>query len=293
LAAATIIVALGASTYYLSATQTQSLVPSGNPPQTQLKISGDVALEKSLTIADLTKMPQTKVAATVKGETATFSGVSMLELLSQTGASWDAGYINVKAADYNVTISTYQAYNSTTQNNLTQKPQPIILAFAKNGKWITDSQGPLELIASGYNVKNVNEINLQPWTINLTGAVSNPTTLTSSKLSSYGEKTVTGPFKPGDGDLRTSDWTGVSLWSILQASGIQTGATKVSVTAIDGYTRTFTVGQVQEAGMLVGYKENGAYIARGEGLPYRLMIPTDDLKWGQDWVKWVAQISVS
>jgi DMSO/TMAO reductase YedYZ molybdopterin-dependent catalytic subunit len=298
LAAATlavIIFALIASIYCLAGAPAQSnLLPSGEPPQMQLKITGYIAAEKSLTIKDLSMMPLTSVTHTIKGETADYVGVTILNLLNKTGASWDAGLINVISTDgFNKTLNLYQAYNSTQYAG-----SEIILAFVKDGKYITDSkEGPLKLVtpglASSYNVKSVTEINLQPWTISVTGAVSNPIVLTSGNLTNFETKTVQAALAPGGEPQRTSAWTGTSLWSILQASGISSSASKVTVTAIDGYSREYSVAQVKDLGLLIGFKENGAYLSPVNGQPYRLVVPTEDFKWGQFWVRWVSQVTVS
>ncbi len=292
---AVIILALTASIYYLGGASAQSsLLPAGEPPQVQLKITGDIAVEKTLTIKDLSAMPLTSVTHTIKGEKADYVGVSLLDLLNKTGASWDAGLINVISADgFNKTINLYQAYNSTQYAG-----NEIILAIAKDGKWITDtSEGPLKLIAPGhasaYNVKCVAEVKLQPWTINVSGAVSNSLVLTGQNITNFETKTVQAAFAPGGEPQRTSSWTGTSLWSVLQASGISSSASKVTVTAIDGYSREYTVAQVKDLGVLIGYQENGAYLKPANGQPYRLIVPTEDFKWGQYWVRWVSAITVS
>ncbi len=297
IAIAVIIVALVSVIYYLpsSPAKTGNLaLPSGEPPSVQLKITGDIAAEKTLMISDLTQMPLTTVTYTIKGDTATYIGVTATQLLNSTGASWDAGLVNVISSDgYMNTINTYQAYNST------QYPgSEFILAFTKNGQWITDDvEGPLKFIAPGltsnYNIKSVSEINLQPWTISVNGEVANRMTLTGSNITNYESKTVTASFAPGGEAQRTSDWTGITLSSILEASGVSSSATKVTVSAVDGYSREFTIEQVQSTGMLIGYKENGVYLSPDGGQPYRLVIPSDEFKWGQNWVRWVSEITVS
>jgi DMSO/TMAO reductase YedYZ molybdopterin-dependent catalytic subunit len=292
-----IISALAASIYYLSgvpAPGSNLSLPSGNPPQVQLKITGALAAEKTLTINDLTQMQLTNVTTTIKGETANYVGVTLLQLINHTGASWDTGFIKVIASDgFNRTINTYQAYNST------QYPgKEIILSFAKNGNWITDiGEGPLKLItpglASNFNVKSVSEILLQPWTINVTGAISNPLLLTGSNLANYEIKTVQAALAPGGEPQRTSSWTGVSLWSILQSSGLSEGSSKVTILAIDGYSREYTIQQAKEIGILIGYKENDDYLTPVNGQPYRLVVPLEDFKWGQYWVRWVSGVIIT
>lgn len=295
-AVAVILIGLTASIYYLTGVNqlSNSALPPGNPPQTELKITGAVATEKTLTIADLSKMPLTTVTHTIKGETATYQGVTITQLLNETGARWDAGFVNVVAGDgFTKTINAYQAYNST------QYPSSeFILAFTKNEQWIADNtEGPLKLIAPGmvsnYNVKSVAEINLQPWIITVNGTVSNPFVLTGDNITNYEVKTVTATFAPGGEPQRTSEWTGVTLTSILQASGVSSSATKITVSAIDGYSREYTLGQAQTLGILIGYQENGAYLSPDNGAPFRLVVPIEDFKWGQNWVRWVSGITVS
>jgi len=291
---AVIVIASTLSIYCLTSTPAQAtLLPQGEPPQAQVKITGDIQTEKTLLIDELTQMTLTNVTHTIKGETATYLGVSLLELLNKTNAPWDTGLITIISADgLNKTMNFYQIYNSTQYPN-----SEIILAFTKNGNWITDTtEGPLKLIAppleSFYNIKAVTEINLQSWTINVTGAVSNPLVLSGQNITSLGTKTVQAALAPGGEPQRTSAWTGVSLWNILQASGASSNADKVIVHAIDGYSREYTIAQVTDLGILIGYQENGAYLTPVNGQPYRLVVPTEDFKWGQYWVRWVSQVTV-
>lgn len=293
-----VVVALGSSLYYLTNINkpqtTNQEIPFGNSPNAELRITGDVAVEKTLSISDLIRMHLTKVTTTIKDETATYLGVSVTQLLNETNASWNAGFINIISSDgFKRTINTYQAYNSTQYSG-----NEFILALAKDGHWITDtSEGPLKLITPGlqsnFNVKSVAEINIDPWTITVNGSVTYPMVLTGNNITNYEVKTVNAPFAPGGEPQRTSEWTGVTVESVLQASGIFSNATKITVTAIDGYSREFTLAQVQSNDMLIGYQENGKYIPPNDGAPFRLFVPTEEFKWGQNWVRWMSEITVS
>jgi DMSO/TMAO reductase YedYZ molybdopterin-dependent catalytic subunit len=293
--AITVVLIALASTYYIiqSPTKGSSLLPSGQPPESQITVTGDVLTQKTLTVKDVSQMPLTNVTSTIKGETANYVGVTLLTLLNKAGASWDTGAITIIGSDnYNKTINFYQIYNSTQYRG-----NEVIVAIAKNGKWITDtSEGPFKLItpslASSYNVRSIQKINLQPWTITINGT-NLPMTLVSSNLTNFEIKTVAAAFAPGGEPQRTSNWTGVSLWIILQASGIPASASKVTVTAVDGYGRNYTITQVQNLGILIGFQENGQYLTPVNGQPYRLIVPNEDFKWGQYWVRWVTQVTVS
>jgi DMSO/TMAO reductase YedYZ molybdopterin-dependent catalytic subunit len=291
---AVIIIAVVAAYYITDIPTTQkNLLPSGQVPQGQVTVTGDISTPTTLTVQDLSAMPLTNVTVTIKGETATYVGVTILELLNKVGASWDTGFITLVGSDgYSKTINFYQAYNSTQYAG-----KEIILAFAENGKWIPGtSEGPFWLIAPGfapsYDVYSVTEIKLQPWTISVTG-ITSPMTLVSGNMTNYGVQTVQAAFAPGGQPQITANWTGVSLWIILQAGGIPSGASSVTVTGIDGYSQEFNISQVQSIGMLIGYQENGQYLTPSMGQPYRLMFSSADYKWGRYWVSWVAQITVS
>ena len=256
-------------------------------------MTGDISAPATLTVQQLSTLPLVNVTVTIKGVTGTYVGVTLLDLLNKAGASWDTGFITAVGSDgYQKTINFYQAYNSTKYSG-----KEIILAFAENGKWMTATEkGPFKLIAPGfpakYDVFSVAEINLQPWVISITGT-THPLTLTGSNITDYGTQTVEAAFAPGGQPQITANWTGASLWNILQAAGVPAGVSNVTVTGIDGYTQQFTVSQVQSVGMLIGYKENGAYLTPKMGQPFRLICPTEDFKWGRYWVGWVARITVS
>ncbi len=295
-AAAIILVAVAASYYFMVPAQTTqcSFLPAGELPQWQMRVTGDIAAEKTLTVKDLSEMPLANVTHTIKGENANYVGVTLLEVLNQTDVPWDAGLISVAASDgFNKTLNIYQAWNSTQYSG-----SEIILAFVKNGQWMTsDNGGPIQLIAPGlasaYNVKGVTELQLQPWTISVTGTVSNPMVLTGENITNFGTVTVQAAFAPGGEPQRTSYWTGTKLWNILQDAGISENASKVTVAAIDGYTRDFTVTQVKDLNILIGFQENGEYFPPVMGQPFRLVVPVEDFKWGQNWVRWISQITVS
>ena len=63
--------------------------------------------------------------------------------------------------------------------------------------------------------------------------------MTGSNITNYETKTVQAAFAPGGEPQITANWTGVSLWSILQAAGIPAGASNVTVTGIDGYSQDY------------------------------------------------------
>ena len=295
---AIIILAAFSTSYYanINSKETNKLsLPAGTPPQWQIKTTGDFNQEKTWTLNEISKMPLTEV--TVKSENATYVGVSLVDFCNRTGIFWDAGLLKIKGANgQSATLDMFQAWNSTYYP-YDQNFNVIVLAFATNGQWITSATGgPVKLIApdfaSNYQVQQVAEINSQPWSVSVSGQVANPLVITGENLTDFQSETLHGEFRPGDEPNRTSDWTGIPILQILQVAKASSQAKQVSIIGIDGYTQNFTLDQVKDGQMLLGYQENGQPLPTSQGGPFRLFAPTDQYKWGMYWVKYVKEIEV-
>jgi DMSO/TMAO reductase YedYZ molybdopterin-dependent catalytic subunit len=273
-------------------------LPTGNPQQWQIKVSGEVKQEVTTTLKEMTQMPLTTVNTVIDGENATYKGVTLLEFCERSGMDWDAGAINIISANGDeATVSVFQAWNSTSfprgQNN-----SRIMLAFVKNGQWMSNGTGgPVRLIAPDfsdqYQLESVAEVNIGLWTMSVSGAVSNPLTITGENVTDFQQTTVHSEFVPGDEPNRTSDWTGASMMSVLNAAKMSNTAETVTIIAVDGYEQNFTISQIQAAQMQLGYMENGKALPLDQGGPFRLFLPTQEYKWGYYWVKFVKEIVVT
>jgi DMSO/TMAO reductase YedYZ molybdopterin-dependent catalytic subunit len=295
LTAAFLAISVLATAIYLTQTATPNQLPTGTPQNWQIKTTGDTEKPQTWTINDLAKMPLTDV--TVKSENATYIGVALSDFCNQTGTQWDAGTITISGeSGQNATINIYQAWNSTTYT-YNHQYNSIILAFIKNGKWLSSQDaGPVKLIApsfdSNYQIMHVTEVNSQPWIVHVTGNIAYPFALTGENLNSFKAQTVHGEFRPGGDPNRTSDWTGIPISDLIEAAHPTGNLSKVSIVGVDNYTKTFTLAQVKAGEMLLGYQENSQPLPASEGGPFRLFAPTDTYKWGQYWVKYVVEIRV-
>jgi DMSO/TMAO reductase YedYZ molybdopterin-dependent catalytic subunit len=277
------------------ATTKASLLPSTDPPTWQVKVTGDLQPEKNLTLQDLLQMPLTNVTATIDGEDQTFVGVPLYDFCNQTGVNWDAGTINLISNQGNeASINIYQAYNSSAypyyyNNNV------ITLAFAKDGEWLTnETGGPIRLIAPYFSaatqVRSVVEVHVDDYAVSISGAVSNPLTITGKNLTVVQPRSVYAEFAPSE--KRNSTWTGLPLMNLLQLANVSSRAERITIIAIDGYQKNYTLEEVANGQMMLGYQENGNPLPHTQGGPFRLFAPTEQYKWAQYWVKYVAQIIV-
>jgi DMSO/TMAO reductase YedYZ molybdopterin-dependent catalytic subunit len=275
----------------------QVKLPDGQAPDGQVKVSGNVEQEKTWTLEEITHMPLTRIIAEVNGENATFEGVALVDFCNKTGARWDAGTINViSTTGKSAALNIFQAWNSTAYPYY-QESNRIVLAFVRNGEWITKEMGgPVKLITpsfgSTYQIDNIAEVNVDIWTVSISGAVDKPLTISSKNLTSYQQATINGAFVPGDGE-RTSNWTGISVLDVLEAANMSYRAEKITIVAIDGYTKNYTLQEVEDSNMLIGFEENGKHLGQNQGGPYRLFCPVEQYKWAQFWVKFVDEIIVT
>ncbi|MCW4022589.1 MAG: molybdopterin-dependent oxidoreductase [Candidatus Bathyarchaeota archaeon] len=288
------IIGVSAGAYLLLPSSTgNGLLPSGNVPDWDITVTGDGATTTVVSVSDMTEMPLTNVTHTIKDETATYVGVLLTDFCELSGVNWYAGTVEVCASDgYSKTVNLYQAWNST------QYPEELmILAFVKDGEYMTEETGgPVQLIApslvSQYQIKNVAELNIGLWTIQVSGDVSTPMNITGLDLTNFETKTVELAFAPGGDPQRTSNWTGIDLWSVLESAGVSDAATTIKITAIDGYSREYDITQAQDYGMLLGYMENDEYLTFAGGRAFRLFMEDPEMKWGQYWVRWVVEVEV-
>jgi DMSO/TMAO reductase YedYZ molybdopterin-dependent catalytic subunit len=271
-------------------------LPDGEPPQWQVLVSGNVEQEKTFSLKEITEMPLTTVVTKVNGKNVTYKGVTLFEFCNRTGMLWDSGPINVIAnEEKKATINIYQAWNST-EYPYYQESNRITLVFAEDDQWMTkETGGPVKLIAPYFpeecQIEGVSEVNLDMWTVSISGAVDNPITICSKNMTVIQKETIEAEFVPGDGQ-RTSNWTGLSIMDILDVANASYRATKIGVFAIDDYSRNYTRNEIIQSNMFLAYQENGVPLPQSSGGPYRLCLPIDKYKWAQFWVKFVKQIVV-
>lgn len=271
-------------------------LPSGKPAQWQIKVTGDVNQEKTWSLDEISKMPLTDVI--VKSENSTYTGITLIQFCNETGVMWDAGPLNIIGANgQSAVLNVFQAWNSTYYPYY-YNYNVIVLAFIKDGQWMTSGTGgPVKLIApyfsSAYQVEQVSEISSQPWTISVTGNIAKPLVISGKNLTEFKSQTIHAEFRPGDQPNRTSDWTGLPILDVLQSAQVSNQAEQITITAIDGYQKNYTLSQVRDGQMMIGYQENGTPLPTNQGGPFRLFAPTDQYKWGQYWIKFVKEIKVT
>ncbi len=137
-------------------------------------------------------------------------------------------------------------------------------------------------------------VNGKTWSMNIHGLVDHPYTLTYNDLMALPMKQqyesmmcisneVGGPY------MSNAKWEGVPLVDLLNRAGIQPGATKVVLSAVDDYSDSIHLVKALEPTTLVAVRMNDAVLPQGHGFPARLLVPGI---YGMKHVKWIKDIEM-
>ncbi|MCB0034778.1 MAG: molybdopterin-dependent oxidoreductase [Anaerolineales bacterium] len=139
--------------------------------------------------------------------------------------------------------------------------------------WIFDNPAPLQAAV---------------WQLKIHGAVKNPLTLSYEQLRQRNMVERTAILDCTGGWYTEQLWSGVSLGELLAQAGLTAEAQSVTIRAISGYQRRFTLAEAQR--YLLALEVAGDTLSHGHGFPLRL-VAWD--KRGVEWVKWITEVEVN
>ena len=93
----------------------------------------------------------------------------------------------------------------------------------------------------------------------------------------------------GRGLISNAVWRGVPLSAMLEAAGVEPGATHLFARGSDGYAHGLTLEKGMEETTLVAYRMNGEPLPDRHGFPARLVVPG---AYGETSVKWLDRVKV-
>jgi DMSO/TMAO reductase YedYZ molybdopterin-dependent catalytic subunit len=250
----------------------------------------------ALSMADLKALSATEGQGGIKSSTGKitvpepFKGVALKDLVASLGGTFDSSMgVTITAEDgYSMTFSydqvmngTFTAYNPANGDELTvHDPLTAIIAYEHNGQLLnTPEEGTLRLVVISakndqvvdghWSVKWVNKIEVAPvgqtWTLDLSGAISNP--VTRDSFQSCGSPSCHGTsWQDADGQT----WVGVPLWLMVGEVDDADSHTEnaynhaladagytVDVVGGDGYTVTLDSQNIKENNdILVAFQVN-------------------------------------
>lgn len=126
------------------------------------------------------------------------------------------------------------------------------------------------------------------WRLAVDGEVEKEVMLSYEQFGALPQVTLTATLDCTGGWYSAQEWTGVSLAYLLEAAHIRSGAGSVTVEAVSGYSRRFSVSEART--YLLATHVAGRPLDHEHGFPVRLVAPGHR---GLDWVKWVTHIRVN
>ncbi len=131
-------------------------------------------------------------------------------------------------------------------------------------------------------------IDAATWQLGLDGAVKRPSSFSYDQLRQLIDREETAVVDCTGGWYSEQVWRGVSLARLLDMAGLAEGAASISVVAVSGYSRRFTIEQAKRYFLALDVAD--APLSHGHGFPLRL-VAIDQR--GVEWVKWISHIRVN
>ena len=131
-------------------------------------------------------------------------------------------------------------------------------------------------------------ITRESWQLIVDGTVERPLSLNYDQVAALATDSIVEIIDCTGGWYSTQEWRGVKLELLLNLAGVKSTAHSITVEAVSGYGRRFTLDEAQ--GCLLATQVAGETLNHGHGFPLRLVAPNHR---GFDWVKWVTAIHVN
>ncbi len=144
--------------------------------------------------------------------------------------------------------------------------------------------------------KNVIDPRITParWNLGIGGSVATPTTWDLDELRAMPQitqETTLSCISNGVGDGLESNamWTGIPLAELIMAAGPSDDTVEVLLTAVDGYTDTFSIDKALDPTTVLAFGMNGVDVPRRHGFPARLVVPG---MYGEKNLKWITRVEL-
>jgi len=187
--------------------------------------------------------------------------------------------------------STTSSPNQPVTDEQLTKEQPTDLydVITSDPAKVDNSKLPITPL-EGLNVTgHAPEVNITKYRLTIDGLVDTPLTLTYEEVKQYPTVTeVVLLICPGV-FADNAEWTGVEVTTLLTKAGIKPQASQITFHALDGYSQSLSLEEVQQEGVFLAHTVNKTILPEEHGYPLRLVVRE---KYGNKWVKWVERIQV-
>jgi DMSO/TMAO reductase YedYZ molybdopterin-dependent catalytic subunit len=140
------------------------------------------------------------------------------------------------------------------------------------------------------SIKGPQYISLDDYTLEITGLVENPLSLTYKEALDRDQYSKVVTLYCVEGWNATILWEGILIEDLTDQADAQDEAVTVIFHAKDGYTSSLPLDFVRQNDILLAYKMNDVTLPPERGFPFQVLAES---KWGYKWVKWVTEIELS
>jgi DMSO/TMAO reductase YedYZ molybdopterin-dependent catalytic subunit len=156
---------------------------------------------------------------------------------------------------------------------------------------------PITPIEKFYTVtKNVSDprVDVANWNFTVDGAVNTARTWDLAALQAMPQVTQETTLccisnGVGDGLESNAMWTGVPLADLITAAGPSDQTVEVLLTAVDGYSDTFSIAKAMDPTTLLAFRMNGVELPMRHGFPARMVVPG---MFGEKNLKWITKVEL-
>jgi DMSO/TMAO reductase YedYZ molybdopterin-dependent catalytic subunit len=142
--------------------------------------------------------------------------------------------------------------------------------------------------ATSWLLDDPTPVDPQQWRLVVEGAVERPLVLSYDELAQLAPATVKETIDCTGGWYSTQEWSGIPVARLLEMTGVTVHARSVTVEAVTGYDRRFSVAEARE--YVLATHVAGQVLSHGHGFPLRLVAAGHR---GFEWVKWVTHLRVN
>ena len=134
----------------------------------------------------------------------------------------------------------------------------------------------------------------ESWRLRVDGMVETPLALTLDEVRQFPAAESMNTlmcisYELGDELISNARWVGTSLINILDAAGVEDGATHLMFTGADDYTESHSLNYVQDPRVRAVWEMNGEPLPDSHGFPLRLLAPG---RYGIKNPKWITRITL-
>lgn len=140
------------------------------------------------------------------------------------------------------------------------------------------------------SIKGVQMIDPDTYVLQVDGLVQTPSSFTYKELLAmeHTQKLVT--VNCVEGWSVKALWEGIPLLSILAQANPAPTANTVIFHAVDGYTTSIPLADIQERNLIIADHINGIVLPAATGFPY-ILVAED--RWGYKWIRWLVRIELA